>query len=128
MTYALRVTWSLAVHALAALIARVIALMALAALGLSGDPFHDRSTTEVLEQHEGRPVPAGEPGPDLAGRLGDQGSAGRLGDDGQVPRSIGLVAQTRRCATPSRPAVPVQRLSRCREWIRRLNGSLQRCW
>jgi hypothetical protein len=41
MTYALRVIWCLAVHALAALIARVIALMALAALGLSGDPFHD---------------------------------------------------------------------------------------
>jgi len=41
MTYALRVTWSLAVHALAALIAREIALMALAALGLSGDPFHE---------------------------------------------------------------------------------------
>ena len=41
MTYALRVTWSLPVDALAALIARVIALMALVALGLSGDPFHD---------------------------------------------------------------------------------------
>jgi hypothetical protein len=41
MTYALRVTWSLAVDALAALIARIIALMALAALGLSGDPFHE---------------------------------------------------------------------------------------
>jgi hypothetical protein len=41
MTYALRETWSLAVVALAAPIARVIALMALAALGLSGDPFHD---------------------------------------------------------------------------------------
>jgi hypothetical protein len=41
ITYALRVTWSPAVDALAALIARVIALMALAALGLSGDPFHD---------------------------------------------------------------------------------------
>jgi DNA-binding SARP family transcriptional activator/DNA-binding XRE family transcriptional regulator len=40
-TYALRVTWSLPVHALAALIARVIALMALVMLGLSGDPFHD---------------------------------------------------------------------------------------
>ena len=41
MTYALRVTWSLTVDALAALMARVIALMALAALGLSGDPFHE---------------------------------------------------------------------------------------
>ena len=38
MTYALRVTWSLAVDAL---IAQEIALMALAALGLSGDPFHE---------------------------------------------------------------------------------------
>ena len=41
MTYALRVTWSLPAYALAALIARVIALMALAALGLSDHPFHD---------------------------------------------------------------------------------------
>ena len=41
MTYALRVTWSLAVDALAALIERGIALTALAALGLSGDPFHE---------------------------------------------------------------------------------------
>jgi hypothetical protein len=47
------------------------------------------STTEVLEPHEVRPVPAGEPGPDLAGRLGDQGSATRLGDDGQMPGRIG---------------------------------------
>jgi hypothetical protein len=41
MTYALRETRSLAVDALAALIARKIALTALAALGLSGDPFHE---------------------------------------------------------------------------------------
>ena len=41
MTYALRVTRSLPMDALAALIARVIALMALDALGLSGDPFHE---------------------------------------------------------------------------------------
>jgi hypothetical protein len=41
MTYALRVTWSLPAHALAALIAQDIALTALAALGLSTDPFHD---------------------------------------------------------------------------------------
>ena len=41
MTYALRVTWSLAVDALAALIARVIALMALTALGLSEAPVHE---------------------------------------------------------------------------------------
>jgi hypothetical protein len=41
MTYALRDTRSLAVDALAAPIARAIALMALAALGLSGDPFHE---------------------------------------------------------------------------------------
>jgi hypothetical protein len=38
---ALRETRSLAVHALAALIARKIALTALAALGLSKDPFHE---------------------------------------------------------------------------------------
>jgi hypothetical protein len=41
MTYALRETRSLALDALAAPIARIIALMALAALGLSGDPFHE---------------------------------------------------------------------------------------
>ena len=41
MTYALRVTWSLAADALAAPMAREIALMALTALGLPGDPFHD---------------------------------------------------------------------------------------
>jgi hypothetical protein len=41
MTYALRETRSLAVDALAAPIAREMALAALAALGLSGDPFHE---------------------------------------------------------------------------------------
>jgi hypothetical protein len=41
MTYALRVTRSLALHALAAPIAQEIALIALTALGLSGDPFHE---------------------------------------------------------------------------------------
>ena len=41
MTYALRETRSLPAHALAALMARKVALTALAALGLSGDPFHD---------------------------------------------------------------------------------------
>jgi hypothetical protein len=41
MTYALRETRSLALHALAAPIAQEIALTALAALGLSTDPFHD---------------------------------------------------------------------------------------
>jgi hypothetical protein len=41
MTYALRGACSLAAHALAAPIARVIARMALAALGLSGDPVHE---------------------------------------------------------------------------------------
>ena len=41
MTYALRETRSLPAHALAAPIARQIAQMALAALGLSKDPFHD---------------------------------------------------------------------------------------
>ena len=41
MTYALRETRSLPPHALAAPIAQELALMAMAALGLSGDPFHD---------------------------------------------------------------------------------------
>jgi hypothetical protein len=41
MTYALRGTRRLAIHALAAPMAPVIALMALAALGLSGDPVHE---------------------------------------------------------------------------------------
>ena len=41
MTYALREARSLAPHALAALITREIALTALAALGLSKDPFHE---------------------------------------------------------------------------------------
>jgi hypothetical protein len=40
-TYALREARGLTVHALAAPIARIIALAALAALGLSGEPFHD---------------------------------------------------------------------------------------
>jgi hypothetical protein len=41
MTYALRGACSLAAHALAALMAPNIALMAPAALGLSGDPVHE---------------------------------------------------------------------------------------
>jgi hypothetical protein len=41
MTYALRETRDLAAHALTAPIAPVTALMALAALGLSGNPVHD---------------------------------------------------------------------------------------
>ena len=41
MTYALREARDLAAHALAVPIARKIAQMALTALGLSGDPFHD---------------------------------------------------------------------------------------
>ena len=41
MTYALRETRSLPPHALAARIAREIAQMALTALGLSKDPFHE---------------------------------------------------------------------------------------
>jgi hypothetical protein len=41
MTYALRETRSLALHALAAPTAREIALIALTALGLSKDPFHE---------------------------------------------------------------------------------------
>ena len=42
MTYALRGARQRAPHALAAPIARVMARMALAALGLSGDPVHAR--------------------------------------------------------------------------------------
>ena len=41
MTYALREARHLAAYALAAPIARLIARIALAALGLPGDPFHD---------------------------------------------------------------------------------------
>jgi hypothetical protein len=41
MTYALREARSLAAHALPAPIAREIALTALTALGLSGDPVHE---------------------------------------------------------------------------------------
>jgi hypothetical protein len=41
MTYALRGARAAAAHALAAPIARAIARMALAALGLSGDPVHE---------------------------------------------------------------------------------------
>jgi hypothetical protein len=41
MTYALRGTCGLTAHALAAPMAPVIALMALAALGLSGYPVHE---------------------------------------------------------------------------------------
>jgi hypothetical protein len=41
MTYALRETRSLPAHALAAPMAQEIALVALAALGLSGDPVHE---------------------------------------------------------------------------------------
>jgi hypothetical protein len=41
MTYALREAPDLAAHALSAPIARIIALAALAALGLSGEPFQD---------------------------------------------------------------------------------------
>ena len=41
MTYALRGPCSLAAHALAAQMAPIMALTALAALELSGDPFHE---------------------------------------------------------------------------------------
>ena len=41
MTYALREARSRAAHTLAAPIARIIAVTALAALGLSKDPFHE---------------------------------------------------------------------------------------
>ena len=40
----------------------------------------------VLEQHDRRPVPAGKPGPDMPGRLGDAGCRAGLGDHGQVAR------------------------------------------
>ena len=48
MTYALREARRRAAHALAALIARIIALMALAALGLSGDRVHEPVHAEAL--------------------------------------------------------------------------------
>jgi len=48
MTYALRGARAVAAHALAAAIARAIARMPLAALGLSGDPVTNRSTPETL--------------------------------------------------------------------------------
>jgi len=48
MTYALRGPCWLAADALAAPIAREIALMALTALGLSGDPFHDAFHAPVI--------------------------------------------------------------------------------
>ena len=51
MTYALRVTWSLALDALAAPITRKIAQIALTALGLSGDPFHDPFHARGLASH-----------------------------------------------------------------------------
>jgi hypothetical protein len=41
MTYALREARDLATHALPAPIARAVALMALTALGLSSEPFHE---------------------------------------------------------------------------------------
>jgi len=48
MTYALRGTRTPAAHALAAPIARLIARIALAALGLSGDPVHEPVHAEPL--------------------------------------------------------------------------------
>ena len=54
MTYALREACSLTAHALAALIAQQIALTALAALGLSKDPFHEPFHDRGLTS--GRPV------------------------------------------------------------------------
>jgi len=47
MTYALREARAQAAHALAAPIAREIALMALTALGLSDDPVHDPVHAQV---------------------------------------------------------------------------------
>jgi hypothetical protein len=60
-----------------------------AAVGADADQVYVLGCKVVLEQHEGRPVPAGEPGPDLAGGPGDGGSAASLGDGGHVPRRIG---------------------------------------
>ena len=51
MTYALRGARSRAVHPLAAPIARIIALTALAALGLSKDPFHARGLASRCPVH-----------------------------------------------------------------------------
>jgi hypothetical protein len=48
MTYALRGACALPAHALAAPIAPVIALTALAALGLSDDPVHARDQRPVI--------------------------------------------------------------------------------
>ena len=51
MTYALREARALPAHALAAPIAREMALIALAALGLSGDPVHDSVHARRLRPH-----------------------------------------------------------------------------
>jgi hypothetical protein len=77
MTYALRGTRDLAAHALTAPMARVIALMALAALGLSGNPVHK----PVHEQEAvARPIDRlNAPGPRGSGafkRLRARGQAG----------------------------------------------------
>ena len=48
MTYALQGACDLAAHALAAPTAPIIAITALATLGLSGDPFTNRSTVAAL--------------------------------------------------------------------------------
>ena len=77
MTYALRGTRDLAAHALTAPMAPVIALMALAALGLSGNPVH-----KPVHEQEAVARPSDRlnaPGPRGAGRLNGSGSvAGRL--------------------------------------------------
>ncbi len=51
MTYALRGARSQAAHALAAPMARAIALMALVALGSSSDPVHEPVHAEALCPH-----------------------------------------------------------------------------
>ena len=56
MTYALRATRSLVMDALAAPIAQEIALTALAALGLSGDPFHAQGAAAHAFALGGHPV------------------------------------------------------------------------
>jgi hypothetical protein len=90
MTYALRGTRDLAAHALTAPMAPVIALMALAALGLSGNPVHkpvheqeavarpsDRLNALVLEDrgrlNGSRPVARQVTPQPWAGRAGSAG-------------------------------------------------------
>jgi hypothetical protein len=52
MTYALRGARPRAAHALAALVAQAIALIALAVLGLSGDPVHEPVHAGASERYQ----------------------------------------------------------------------------